>query len=91
MINRLANPARFMRSSAAALPWCGRLTLAVVALGLFLALVTAPPDYQQGESVRIMYIHVPAAWMALGVYLFIAVASGCRQTSATPLATAMNR
>src|SRR3974377_441541 len=86
MINRFANPARFMRFSATALPWCVRLTLAVVALGLYLALVTAPPDYQQGESVRIMYIHVPAAWMALGVYLFIAVASGVALVWRHPLA-----
>jgi heme exporter protein C len=86
MINRLANPARFMRSSAVALPWCGRASLAVLAVGLYLALVTAPPDYQQGESVRIMYVHVPAAWMALSIYLFIAVASGVALVSRHPLA-----
>jgi heme exporter protein C len=76
MINRFANPARFMRMSATVLPWCGWLSLVVLAIGLYLSLVTAPPDYQQGEAVRIMYVHVPAAWMALGVYLFVAVASG---------------
>jgi heme exporter protein C len=86
MINWLANPARFMRFSAAVLPWCGGLTLAVVILGLYLALVVAPPDYQQGESVRIMYIHVPAAWMALGVYLFIALASSVALVWRHPLA-----
>jgi heme exporter protein C len=86
MINRLANPARFMRLSAAALPWCGWLTLAVIAVGLHLALIVAPPDYQQGEAVRIMYVHVPAAWMALSVYLFIAVASGIALVSRHPLA-----
>ena len=75
MISRLANPARFMRWSAAVLPWCGWLTLAVLAVGLYLALLVAPADYQQGDSVRIMYVHVPAAWMALAVYLFVAVAS----------------
>ena len=75
MITRLANPARFMRFSAIALPWCAWGTLAFFATGLCLALMVAPPDYQQGESVRIMYIHVPAAWMALSVYLFVAVAS----------------
>src|SRR6202008_1886932 len=75
MISRLANPARFMRISAVALPWCGWPPLAVLAAGLYLSLVAAPPDYQQGETVRIMYIHVPAAWMALSAYLFIAVAS----------------
>ena len=86
MINWLANPARFMRFSAAVLPWCGGLTLAVVILGLYLALVVAPPDYQQGESVRIMYIHVPAAWMALGVYLFRALASSVALVWRHPLA-----
>jgi heme exporter protein C len=86
MISRFANPTRFMRISTTALPWCGWLTLAVVGLGLLLALVTTPPDYQQGESVRIMYIHVPAAWMALSVYLFIAVASGVALVWRHPLA-----
>jgi heme exporter protein C len=86
MINRFANPARFMRLSAKTLPWCGWSTVAVLAVGLYLALVVAPPDYQQGEAVRIMYIHVPAAWMALSVYLFIAVASGVALVSRHPLA-----
>ncbi len=86
MINRFANPARFMRTSAAALPWCGWLSLAVIAAGLYLALVVAPPDYQQGEAVRIMYVHVPAAWMALGVYLFVAVASAVALVWRHPLA-----
>src|SRR5437588_1443806 len=75
MISRFANPARFMRFSARALPWCGWSAAGVIAVGLYFALMAAPPDYQQGESVRIMYIHVPAAWMALSIYLFIAVAS----------------
>ena len=86
MISRLANPARFMRLSAKVLPWCGWLTLAILVIGLYLALVTAPPDYQQGESVRIMYIHVPSAWMALSVYLFIAVASAVALVWRHPLA-----
>ena len=86
MINWLANPARFMRWSAAVLPWCGWATAAVLAVGLYLALVAAPPDYQQGESVRIMYVHVPAAWLALGVYLFVAVASAVALVWRHPLA-----
>ena len=75
MLTRLANPARFMRVSGAALPWLGAASAAVLTVGLVWSLVIAPPDYQQGETVRIMFIHVPAAWMALSVYLFIAVAS----------------
>src|SRR5580693_5024831 len=75
MMTRLANPARFMRVSGTMLPWLGGLTVVVLALGLVWALLLAPPDYQQGESVRIMFIHVPAAVMAEGVYYFIALAS----------------
>src|SRR5437879_1886523 len=75
MLNYLANPARFMRISGAVLPWLGGASLFVLALGLAWSLLLAPPDYQQGESVRIMFIHVPAAWMALSVYLFVAIAS----------------
>jgi heme exporter protein C len=86
MINWLANPARFIRWSAAVLPWCGWATVAVLGLGLYLALVVAPPDYQQGESVRIMYVHVPAAWLALSVYLFVAVASAVALVWRHPLA-----
>ncbi len=86
MISRLASPARFSRMSATVLPWCGWASLAVLAPGLYLALVAAPPDYQQGEAVRIMYIHVPAAWMALSAYLFIAVASGVALVARHPLA-----
>jgi len=86
MLSRFANPARFMRISAAALPWCAWATLAVAAVGLYLALIAAPADYQQGESVRIMYVHVPAAWMALNVYLLIAVASAVALVWRHPLA-----
>lgn len=44
-------------------------------IGLYLALIVSPVDYQQGEFVRIMYVHVPASWMALGVYVFMAACS----------------
>jgi heme exporter protein C len=86
MLGTLANPARFMRISGAALPWLGGASLLVLAVGLFWSLVVAPPDYQQGESVRIMFIHVPAAWMALSVYLFVAVASAVALVWRHPLA-----
>src|SRR5580704_13281944 len=75
MISRLANPTRFMRVSGAALPALAVMTPLVLLVGLYLALFVAPPDYQQGESMRIMYVHVPAAIMAEGVYYFVAAAS----------------
>jgi heme exporter protein C len=86
MLGTLANPARFMRLSGAALPWLGGASLVVLAVGLVWSLILAPPDYQQGESVRIMFIHVPAAWMALSVYLFVAVASAVALVWRHPLA-----
>ena len=46
------------------------------AVGLYGALVSAPPDYQQGDSYRIIFVHVPAAWLSMSVYLVMAVASG---------------
>src|SRR2546430_8361030 len=86
MLSHLANPARFMRISGVALPWLGGVSLVVLVLGLFWSLILAPPDYQQGESVRIMFIHVPSAWMALSVYLFVAVASAVALIWRHPLA-----
>jgi heme exporter protein C len=86
MISRFANPARFTRFSGKALPWCGWSSVAVLIIGIYLALVVTPPDYQQGETVRIMYIHVPSAWMALSIYLFVAVASAVALVWRHPLA-----
>ncbi len=70
----LANPTSFMRLSERLLPWLIVLTAAAFATGLFLAF-RAPPDYQQGETVRIMFIHVPSAWLSLACYTLIAVSS----------------
>src|SRR6201986_1574334 len=72
---RLANPNRFMQWSGKILPWCAIATVLLLGAGLYLALFVAPPDYQQGESVRIMYIHVPSAYMATTVYAIMAVSS----------------
>jgi heme exporter protein C len=86
MLTRFANPARFMRISGVVLPPLGLATVVVLAIGLYLALVVVPPDYQQGESVRIMFVHVPAAWLALFAYLVVAVASGVSLVWRHPLA-----
>lgn len=75
MISYLANPKRFLAFSAAALPWAWGAAGAAFCVGGFLALLASPPDYQQGESVRIMYVHVPAAWMAMFAYGFMTAAS----------------
>jgi len=64
----LANPTRFMRFSAILLPWLTAIATLVIVVGLYLAWFEAPPDYQQGETIRIMFIHVPAAWLAMMFY-----------------------
>ncbi len=56
-------------------PWFAGLCLLCLAAGLYLGLVVAPPDYEQGESYRIIYIHVPAAWMSMFVYVVMAFSS----------------
>jgi heme exporter protein C len=69
-----ANPHRFRAFARIAVP-----VFAVLAAGLIVAGLTlgfrAPPDYQQGETVRIMYIHVPSAWLALGIYTLMAISA----------------
>jgi heme exporter protein C len=72
----------------ALLPYIWAATLVLFAVGLYGALVSAPPDYQQGEAVRIMYVHVPAAWMALFVYTVMALASAVAIVFRHPLADA---
>jgi heme exporter protein C len=84
--HRFANPARFMRLSAAVLPWCGAAAALLLLVGLYLALFVAPPDYQQGEAVRIMFIHVPSAWMSLFVYSVVAGSSAVALIWRHPLA-----
>ncbi|HEY8352381.1 MAG TPA: heme ABC transporter permease [Sphingomonadales bacterium] len=68
------------------LPWFAWATVILVPVGLYYALVNSPADYQQGETVRIMYLHVPAAWMALFTYTMMAVASAVSLIWKHPLA-----
>jgi heme exporter protein C len=85
-MHRFANPNRFLRLANAILPWSAGLTVLLLVAGLYFALLRSPPDYQQGETVRIMYIHVPSAWMALFVYGCMAVSSASALIWRHPLA-----
>ncbi len=85
-LHYLANPARFSRLSALVLPWLALATVLLIGSGLYLGLLDSPPDYQQGETVRIMYVHVPAAWMAMGCYSSMAIASAMALIWRHPLA-----
>jgi heme exporter protein C len=71
----LANPSRFLNFARQTLPILRVLTGLILLIGLFMAFFASPPDYQQGETVRIMYIHVPAAWLSMFCYGVMAVAA----------------
>src|ERR1700685_227879 len=73
MVN-LANPTAFVELTRRVLPWLTAATAVLFLAGLWLSFV-APPDYQQGETVKIMYLHVPAAWMATFVYTVMTAAA----------------
>jgi heme exporter protein C len=85
-MQKYANPTRFYALSGKILPGLVAATVIAFAVGLFLALVKAPQDYQQGETVRIMFVHVPAAWMAMFCYSTIALASAIGLIWRHPLA-----
>jgi heme exporter protein C len=70
-----ANPRRFIAFARLAIPWVGGLGAVVAAVGFYGAFAVAPADYQQGETVRIMYIHVPAAWLSTACYGIMALSS----------------
>lgn len=70
----LASPARFQAFAGQVLPWLWTAAAATLAAGLWLSF-RAPPDYQQGETVRIMYVHVPCAWLGMAAYVAMAVSA----------------
>jgi heme exporter protein C len=74
-MHRFANPTRYLKICLAIQPWAMWIALLCLGAGLFFALFNSPPDYQQSETVRIMYVHVPAAWMAMFCYSVMAGAS----------------
>ena len=71
-MHRFASPTQFMRLGAALTPWLAGITVICLLAGLYFGLVVSPGDYQQGDTVRIMYVHVPAAWMAMFCYAAMA-------------------
>lgn len=68
-----AAPARFHALAGRLIPWFGSAALVLAVLGLYVGFFVAPSDAQQGEAYRIIYVHVPAAWMSMFVYLVMAV------------------
>lgn len=71
--HKMGSPPWFYAFSGRLMPWLAAAALLFSAIGLYLGLLRAPADYLQGDSFRIIYIHVPCAWMSLAVYLFMAI------------------
>jgi len=74
-LHRFANPGQFLRLTGWLLPWLTAVALICTGTGLLWGLFWAPADHEQLDAVRIMYVHVPAAWTALTGYLLLAVCS----------------
>ena len=72
---KLLTPQFFAKIEKPLLPILAILFPTTLCAGLYFALFSSPADYQQGEMVRVMYVHVPSAWMSLGIYSFMAVCS----------------
>jgi len=70
-----ANPANFLKYAVPAIPWLGGLSALLGAVGLYGAFFVSPADYQQGDTVRIMFIHVPAAWLSMMIYGVMAMSA----------------
>src|SRR5210317_2117617 len=75
-IQAFASPQNFYRISGTLIPWFLYPFVLLVTVGLYWGLYVAPIDYQQGDSYRIIFIHVPAAWMSMLVYLIMAISAG---------------
>jgi heme exporter protein C len=75
LTQRLANPTRFMELSAKLMPLFAAAATVLIGYAMYLVWFVAPPDYQQGQTVKIMYVHVPAAWLAMMGYGIIGVSS----------------
>jgi len=70
--HQLGSPPYFDRFAARWAPWCHAIGALLMAVGMWSALFRVPADYQQGDSFRILYIHVPCAWMSMGVFALMA-------------------
>ncbi len=86
LLHRFANPGRFLRLSGRALAPLTIAALILTAIGIVWGLFFSPADWQQGDAVRIMYVHVPAAWLASAGYLTLALCSAASLVWRHPLA-----
>jgi heme exporter protein C len=73
---KYAAPVNFYPLAGKMLPWFTGLTILLFAVGLYMSFFVAPTDFQQGNSYRIIFIHVPAAWMGMFLYVLLAIYAG---------------
>ena len=73
-LQRIASPPHFYRLAGRLVPWLAVLTTLLVAAGLVGGLGFSPADYQQGDAFRIIFVHVPSAWMSMFIYVVMAIA-----------------
>ena len=90
-MHRFANPARFLKIARPATVWLLVIGVVLTAAGLVGGLTLTPPDYLQGETVRIMYVHVPSAWLGMAGWAGIAAASVSQLVWRHPLAAIAGR
>jgi len=76
IVHKFSSPKNFYTMSGKMIPWFAWSFFLTLLFGLYYGFFIAPPDYQQGESYRIMFIHVPAAWMSMFIYMIMAVSGG---------------
>jgi heme exporter protein C len=85
-MHRFANPARFVALARVLNPWLLFAALVLIGWGCYAGLVLVPPDYQQGDAARILYIHVPTAWLGTGGWMGLAIAALVQMVWRHPLA-----
>jgi len=73
---KYTSPASFYRLAGKMIPWFAVISSLLLVTGLYIGFFVAPTDFQQGEAYRIIYIHVPAAWMAMFLYVLMAIYAG---------------
>ncbi len=91
MIDYLANPSRFFRITNFLLPWLMGLSITLTIIGIYFALFDSPDDLVQGSAVRIMYVHVPSAWLSIFSYLLLSICSFFFIVWRHPLADILSR
>jgi len=91
MIDYLANPSRFFRITNFLLPWLMGLLITLTIIGIYFALFDSPEDLVQGSAVRIMYVHVPSAWLSIFSYLLLSICSFFFIVWRHPLADILSR